>query len=463
MLISARSFNSLIHSLRQNQQKEAQEIAESGTSLIINELNSNFPYLLAVSCQVKNNAPSQQLENPECAGWEDFEFNAYGGPTAACSGRSSNPQSVMSQLYKQVPSKSGYYRLRNYEYLGDQVQGGTAIIQVQGQRLNGSVDNPSIAGSVIVEQEVTIVPKCCNKQPYVACDSASGWGYSLATNSIQLQQGDVIDENRATSPSNANVHCINCSDPPAKQSQPWTEAGQSGSNCANADGMNGSCIAGTRSNGPLDIPEAPTWNTNEWGNPTPLDIWYTDKIFRHQRDNETKHPIDACFTETVGGKKRTHCRINNIALSGINKLDIRPEDGDIRFYVEGNSIAMAGKSLANTGNFGQFSIFGGDAGRWGCHGKALNISGGSEIKAFLHMPCFDINLSGGNQTNPIKIIGSVISKSWNATGDHAQLIVPEDSSKIICETYQICSKSRSNGTEFAALGTNRWNLIQMQR
>ena len=80
------------------------------------------------------------------------------------------------------------------------------------------------------------------------------------------------------------------------------------------------------------------------------------------------------------------------------------------------------------------------------------------------MPCFDVNLSGGNSTYPITITGSVIAKNYEVTGDYARLIVPTDASKTICETYQVCGGSSGEGQkEFAALGSNRWRLIKMQR
>ena len=470
VLLSERSFSGLMRLTRQKQGDEAMEIAEAGASILINELNTQFPYLLTVNCQVDNNSSSEQRQDPRCSGWEDFRFGQYGGPNKACPGRSSNPSQIMGLLYQSVDNKNGSYRLRNYEFLGDQSQGGTAIIQVQGQRFRGTKESLDIAASAIIEQEITVVPKCCNQAPYLSCNS--GWGYGLATNRVQLQLGDVVDENPMTSPSNANVHCITCDPPPDDQCNPWTSAGQIISSTCSEVGSG--IISGARSNGPLDLPKAPTWNIAEWGDPDPISInTVNNPVFRHQRDNESKHPVKGCFTESVNGKKTTHCRIASINLSGNNEIDLRPDDengipGDIRFYIEGQQINLAGRTLANTGEFGQFSIFGGEATRWPynlyqCGSKQLNIAGGSEIRAFIHMPCFNINLSGGNETDQIKIVGSVISEQWNSTGDYARLIVPDNAGTTVCTTYGICSSggSGTSGKEFAALGTKRWSPIQM--
>ena len=70
MIISARSFNSVIRSSKQSDGDQAIEIAETGASILVNKLNNNFPYLLTTNCQVENNGLSQQLERPTCKGWK---------------------------------------------------------------------------------------------------------------------------------------------------------------------------------------------------------------------------------------------------------------------------------------------------------------------------------------------------------------------------------------------------------
>ena len=501
VVLSTRSFNSLMGAILQNQGHQAEEIAESGLSILLKELNNQFPYLLTVGCRVENNSPDQQLEAPECAGWRDFEFGAYGGPAQACDGRSTSPRQIEDFLSQPVAEGKGLYRLRNYEFLGDQIQGGTAIIQVQGLRLKGPEDDPQIASSAIIEQEVTVVPKCCNRAPYEPCGPAgSGWSYSLLTQDITLNVGDVIDEKRPSALSGANVHCVNCDQPPADKCEGWTSADQTISNdCSSVasainddqlsqkersellqDQLIGSgIIDGARSAGDIDIPAAPTWhdirdeNGNELSenlkNLAPWDMRYRSITIGHNT-----HP-NHCVTITnkTTNKKTTHCRILRINQTGTTTMTLKPKDGDIRFYMEGQQINLSGNNFVNTGNFGQFVIYGGvstykttyvDYAERGCGGKQLNLSGGGSINAFLFMPCFDVNLSGGNSTYPITITGSVIAKNYEVTGDYARLIVPTDAGKTICETYQVCGGSSGEGQkEFAALGSNRWRLIQIQR
>ena len=76
------------------------------------------------------------------------------------------------------------------------------------------------------------------------------------------------------------------------------------------------------------------------------------------------------------------------------------------------------------------------------------------------MPCFNVNLSGGNETFPITIKGAVIANGYDTTGDYARLIVPTGAGTIVCNNYNICSGGSSK-MEFVALGSNRWSLIQM--
>ena len=59
MIIAARSFDGLIKSGRQKQKSEAVAIAETGANIILDELNSNYPSLLTVSCKVENNSVSE--------------------------------------------------------------------------------------------------------------------------------------------------------------------------------------------------------------------------------------------------------------------------------------------------------------------------------------------------------------------------------------------------------------------
>ena len=488
MIIAARSFDGLVKSGRQKQKGEAVDIAETGINNILNELNNNYPSLLTVSCKVENNKISEQFEKPYCTGWDQFTVGQFGGPTSTCPGRSTSPSVIIGNqtdtLYKSINNNSGAYRLRNYEFLGDQNQGGTAIIQVQGQQFKRG-DTRTLAASAIIEQEVTIVPKCCNKAPYQSCSS-----YGLLTKNIALQLGDIVDEVRPTTPSGANVHCVNCDEPPTEKCKPWTSAGQKitvSCSAFNEESLDeqltgAGVIDGQRSNGEIDFPTAPTWEDirdaegnelpNSLKNLEPWNLYYQAVTIGHDSDPDNFHPKHCLtITEPSTNKKTTHCRILNINASGTTRLTIKPEiGGKIIFYMEGQQINLSGvnsfKCYIDEPNnlpceFEQFVIHGGEStykGKWpsipdttkyACGQKNFDLSGGGSIEAFLNIPCFNVNLSGGNETFPITIKGAVIANDYNVTGDYARLIVPTGATAI------------SSKMEFIALGSNRWSLIQM--
>jgi hypothetical protein len=89
----------------------------------------------------------------------------------------------------------------------------------------------------------------------------------------------------------------------------------------------------------------------------------------------------------------------------------------------------------------------------------VNISGNGTLGTLLlHMPCWDVNLSGN-----VQITGSAIVKNWNTSGNKNALIIPPDASQIMEEKYNISLSRGDDVREFAAIGTNRWNLVQSQQ
>ena len=484
VILSAQSFSGLIRSTRQKQSDEAIEIAETGASLLINELNDGFPYLLTVNCQVENNSSSEQLEAPLCAGWEDFEFGQYGGADSACPARSDTPSKVLDLLYKPLENQRGSYRLRNYEFLGDQIQGGKAIIQVQGQRFKGADNSSDLAATAIIEQEITIARKCCNKPPFVDLESCMGNGKILGLLTKEVTPNGGLDVF-------GDIHTIDSCPPGMKGIPP---------NCSNSDslceivlnksrdeitpydaGITGKLcnhVSGESSYGNRDFPIAPTWEeageayaVPGWNN-TKAAVINTNSIIGH--DNIDENLKDSCITTTGDdGKKTTHCRIESINFSGDESIELNPDNGYINFYLDKNcnsSINISGKNVINKGNPNQFSIIAGPClsahGKSECYSpwstKQINISGTSDINAFIYASCADIIVSG----NPVTFNGSVVTRKITANANDVQIVVdPEvDNESDICKRFDldICTQSDSRG-EFAAVGSNRWSLIQMEQ
>lgn len=453
MLLMTRTFSSLINSTRRSHTADAKTIAENGMAIIIQRLNNDYSYLLIENCSVTNNTSDSLQSAPICPGWTKNMAGTTGTwqqRDTLCPDLVTPPDSVLNDVFGNDPGGKGRYRMMDYEFIGDRYQGGVGVIRVQGQRLTGSGGNETISASAIIQKELTIVPKYCDLPPFAPDPPKAN--FALLANTISLGVGDVLDLDQDSPPkvSAANVHCIDCfHDPPTNEDDIW-QGVQNNSN---------SVIDGERSSGPMDIPDPPRWNSSAWGN---LDLWYivasgNNKIeIRHHQN--TNH----CFTETLlNGRLRTHCRMGRIALSGNSEIELFPENGDFRFYMEGTGqIALSGNGIYGTSALGQFAIYGLPATEYSTCTEQISISGNATLHAFIHMPNACVSLNGGG-SGAIELVGSVIAKSWVGNGNYADLRVPENAAEILEEEYDY-SIGGNNVREFAALGTNRWNYVQLE-
>ena len=484
IILSARSFSGLLRTTRQKQGDEAVEIAETGASLLINELNKNFPYLLAVDCQVENNSASEQLEAPLCAGWENFKFGQYGAADSACPARSVDPTKVMDLLYKPLQNQRGYYRLRNYEFLGDQIQGGKAIIQIQGQRFTGIKNSSDLAASAIIEQEITIAPKCCDKPPFADLARCSGGDEKipgLLTKNILPGGLDVFGDVHTIDscppgmtgiPPNCNNSSSLCETQLDLTKDEITPelAGQASPFC--------NFVSGDSTYGYRDFPIAPTWaeGGDDWVERVPAGkAGSIDRGITISHENKP----DYCITNTrEDGEKITSCRIASIAMSGTDSIELDPGNGHINFYLDGGEstaqAAFSGRNIINKGDPDQFSIIAGPQMQFAetphqqppkcstqSSPKQITISGEGVINAFIFASCADVVVAG----NPVTINGNIVSRNFTAIANDVQINTPEGSyGSNICKLFNldICTQSDSRH-EFAAVGSNRWSLIQMEQ
>ena len=85
------------------------------------------------------------------------------------------------------------------------------------------------------------------------------------------------------------------------------------------------------------------------------------------------------------------------------------------------------------------------------------------------MPKTKVSLSGGicnPLIEPLVLRGAALVDRYEATGDCAQIIVPTDAGKTLCDNYGLCSTnsdSSNEDLEYVAVGTNRWDYVQMDR
>ena len=218
-------------------------------------------------------------------------------------------------------------------------------------------------------------------------------------------------------------------------------------------------IDGERTSGPMDIPDPPRWDSSAWGD---LNLW--NIVLSGKNKIEIKHHQNTnhCFTESLSnGRLRTHCRIGQIVLSGKSEIELFPENGDFRFYMEGTGqIALSGNGVYGTTTLGQFAIYGLPETQNSTCTEQIAISGNATLHAFIHMPNACVTLNGGG-SGAIELVGSVIAKSWVGNGNYADLRVPANAAEILEEEYDY-SVGGNNVREFAALGTNRWNYVQLE-
>ena len=437
LIISSQSLDGLVKSARRKNKDAAIEIAESGTSILLSELNSKFPYLLTIDCQVEKNGDTEQSNEPTCVGWNLEEVENI------CSGRSDTPNEIMPSLSGAVTDESGSYQLRNYEFLGDQIQGGTAIIQVEGQRFKDINTPSSLLATAVVEQEVTIAPKYCNSSPYDETGGGTS-GYGLISGTVVLTDSDIVDQFAETNPSQANVNCTGCSAPNPDKSIAW-DGVQNGT----------SVIDGKRSNDPEPKPLDFEIEPRDWGPTiTPLNITLSSDELEI---NHTSHP-NHCETDDDTLPLITHCRIGNVSISGGQFIVNPGDEGEIRLYLEGDLVAFSSDHFINMGrDFGQVALLGRRNPLYPtrCQPQQFAISGTDDFgPVFINMPCSSVVLNGN-----INIIGAAIVANWTANGN-SNLKVPPDAAKIMSEKYNI-SFEGNEGREFAAIGNNRWNLIQL--
>ena len=131
MALMARSFGFLFGTIRHGQNQQAREAAESGMAVILKELNTNYPYLLINDCTIEDSGGAVF-----CSGWAD---TAAGGTfeyiTSVCPSTTTPPETIFSKMSANLPGGTSSYKLISYNFTGDQHQGGTATIRLEGKSL----------------------------------------------------------------------------------------------------------------------------------------------------------------------------------------------------------------------------------------------------------------------------------------------------------------------------------------
>ena len=198
MALMTRSKSGMLGSIRQQQSREAREIAENGTSLVAERLNREYSYLL-INCYDRdvNTVDWGNCKSKAAIGTWDAPMYV----TATCPGSKLNSGSMIvdGTVNTTTGSHAGRWQLEFYHFSGSKLYGGQGLMRVRGQRL--SADGPVLA-EAYVDQALSIKPKNCDaafNQP----PTTTGFP-GLIGSSISLGNNDVLGQ------VSGNVLCVGC-------------------------------------------------------------------------------------------------------------------------------------------------------------------------------------------------------------------------------------------------------------
>jgi hypothetical protein len=431
MALSARTFAGLIGAIRQGQSGEAREIAESGMAIILKELNRNYPYLLIEDCTVTSRSGT-----PDCLGWKEL---ASGGSfvyrTSICPKADAPPQNILGKLTGITPGNTGRYRLISYNFTGDQHQGGTARIKILGERILSIGGNEQSRAIAYVDQELSILPKNCNV-PVNTPSEQSGFP-GLMAERVSLGNNDIFGN------VNGNVLCTNCN-PNQTREQLASEM----------EIQHNGTVSGNLFGGKIAQPPVPTFPTNAPSGITASSISSQTTITAGESNG------GRCFTDSA---LVTHCKITDITLAGNGnneKITVKTSGTRrVQLYVEGNISLSGNASLEHTGSPTALAIFGKPRSSSSTCSQTVTLGGGgSTVNLFLFMPDACVSINGGSGSPDIQ--GALWVREYQGSNsNNADISVPDNMGSLTFTTFG--SGYALGIREFAALGTNRWTLVQL--
>ena len=425
----ARTFSSYRGSLKNNQDSQAQEIAERGVAAILQQLNSTHRYLLVNCYQLSNAQPYAQpnscnqtqanavthgvggwdngglapvIHGASCSGVNINTYSAGINLTGTITPPVQNPPLTGADLAK---ANQGRWQLQSYTFYGDPMTGGRGVIRMQGTR---ETPNGDPLSSATIEHHVQVKAKPCSRTLLQESDAGDFPG--LLARWMNLGNNDVVGGTAS------NVYCTGC-----------TTATQMGQ-------KNTSQIDGTIHIGDLPLPPVPTFPPHLLPYVSAGDL----KPTNNQRlvveppsqanqpfnprceDTNTNSNNSACTGYAPTGANppmcitdsdlTTHCLINLIDNGlGEIKVDTAPQTTGgakrpVRFYLGGNLTISGNNDLVNTGHSADLAIL---SQHTSCPvnqvgSQTIVINGTSSIKAFIYAPCAAVGIKGGGQSSLVQ-------------------------------------------------------------
>lgn len=475
MALSTQTFSSLIGSVRQGQNREAQEAAETGLAVIIKELNTSFPYLLTDSCLV-------DASTGTCQGWIHYQGGGTWAPTVSrCPNTSNDPGAMQSKLQGNIQGGRSRYQLLSYRFTGDKNQGGVGVFTIKGERYAGSESSPQIRSTAVIEQSVNIVPKSCATS--VNSPATSSGFPGLLAEEVNMGGNELLGA------VNGNVLCTNC-DPDSTSLENDINLNRQG------------VVEGEIFGGSIAMPDPPSFPASAVPSGvtvSPRTITATTTLVPGSSNG------GACFTDS---DSVTHCRITQINLGSSsggrgggsspilciftnagnhsNPCDSGrtitvPINKGLRLYFEtANSdnpstttceasstespyraINISGTSyithIGTPNNLGMFGVK-----RSTCTNPTQQVTlagGASGLGMFLYFPDALVGINGGSTSSTSDFIGALWARIYDGSNSkNVQLLVPPNMGSLIWTRYG--SAFGLGVREFAALGSNSWRKFQ---
>lgn len=454
-----RSFAGLYGATRQEQSRQAREIAETGLATTVELLNRNYSYLL-INCYAPNNVTLPSPNDCISTGtWESPHL-----PSSVCPGSARSTTNI--PYTKEVNNPRGRYTVNLYAYAGTQFYGGTGKIMVTGERL--SSDGSTVLAKAKLQQSFDVKPKPCDARFGETATSSGfpgllGWKVNLGNNDVKgLTSGNVL--------------CILCTlnDPDRPPTQAEAEAA--------VNALSNSDVDGKIFIGDITPPPVETF---------PNDL--LSYVTRKPISGKTTITAQASPTTSAGGASNngmcatdnsnppiTHCLVSNITLSGQSILSVNTTAGPVRLYVNGNVTAGGQAGISHDGEPGRFSLFGNPiSSDPRCssdpyfYNQEVTIAGTSKpskaANVFAYFPCGRMGINGGAQATATctpdgecgggDVSGALWTKIWNGSASNqAQLVVPANMASQLLEYFG--TSYAISVRDYIALGVNSWRGFQ---
>ena len=457
----ARSFAGLFGANRQEQSRQAREMAETGLATTIELLNRKYSYLL-INCYSRSGSPPSPNDCINTGTWSSPQL-----PSSICPG--SERSTARFPLEGSIDSPKGRYRIEYYAYAGTQFYGGTGKLKATGERLSN--DGSRILATASVEQNFDVKPKPCDAR-FGETATSSGFPGLLGW-TVRLGNNDVRGV------TSGNLLCLLCTvSSPSRSDGTYTQAESETA----VGALSNSDIDGKIFLGNISTPDVPQFPANL------LPYVNEAAITKSRTITATSTKTTSTTTSSNGGlcatdnsnPPITHCLISSINLSGQNILTVDSSAGPVRLYISGDISAAGSAGIRHDGEPGRLGLFGRPissdsrcSSSTSFSNQTVTLAGTSKpskaASLFAYFPCGAMGINGGAQATVNcstdgecgggDINGALWTKIWNGSASNqAQLVVPKNMPSQLLEYYGTAYAISIR--DYVALGINSWRGFQ---